>query len=90
MKSEEAIEQFRERLSIPDYRSDISEYYQAMETAISALDKQSKKKVIKAFDESVNQHWCSCPVCAKGLGWYRNIHVAYCPSCGQAIDWSAE
>ena len=38
MTNKEAIEQFKERLAVTDYRKDIPEYYEAMETAIEALE----------------------------------------------------
>ena len=40
MTNKEAIEQLRERLAIIDYRQQIPEYYEAIELAVEALEKQ--------------------------------------------------
>ena len=42
MTNKEAIEQFKERLAITDYRKQMPEYYEAIETAIKALEKADK------------------------------------------------
>ena len=42
MTNEEAIEQFKERLAITDYRQQIPEYYEAIEMAVEALEKADK------------------------------------------------
>ena len=39
MTNKEAIEQFKERLVITDYRQQIPEYYEAIEMAIAALER---------------------------------------------------
>ena len=39
MTNKEAIEQFKERLAITDYRQQIPEYYEAIEVAIAALER---------------------------------------------------
>ena len=39
MTNKEAIEQFKERLAITDYRKQIPEYYEAIEMAIAALER---------------------------------------------------
>ena len=39
MTNKEAIEQFKERLAITDYRQQIPEYYEAIEMAVEALEK---------------------------------------------------
>ena len=39
MTNKEAIEQFKERLAITDYRKQIPEYYEAIEMAVEALEK---------------------------------------------------
>ena len=44
MTIKEAIEQFKERLAITDYRKQIPEYYEAIEMAIKALEKADKYK----------------------------------------------
>ena len=42
MTNKEAIEQFKERLVITDYRQQIPEYYEAIEMAVEALEKADK------------------------------------------------
>ena len=42
MTNKEAIEQFKERLAITDYRKQIPEYYEAIEMAVDALEKADK------------------------------------------------
>ena len=42
MTIKEAIEQFKERLAITDYRKQIPEYYEAIEMAVDALEKADK------------------------------------------------
>ena len=54
----------------------------AIETAISALEKQIPKKADISEDNEK-----SCPVCdCEILGYYAN----YCEHCGQSIDWRNE
>lgn len=61
---------------------------EALDVAIQALEKQIPKKSMISYDERVKENWCSCGVCAFGLGWKRTIHYKYCPDCGQKLDWS--
>ena len=42
MTKKEAIEMFKERLAITDYRKQIPEYYEAIEMAVDALEKADK------------------------------------------------
>ena len=42
MTNKEAIEQFKERLAITDYRQQIPEYYEAIEMAVDALEEADK------------------------------------------------
>ena len=44
MTIKEAIEQFKERLAITDYRKQTPEYYEAIEMAVDALEKADKYK----------------------------------------------
>lgn len=53
MTESEAIKQFKERIDIPDYKEQIPEYYEAMEIAINAIEKQIPKKPILKHDVSV-------------------------------------
>lgn len=57
------------------------------EVAISALEKQIPMKPLKAYDEQVEQHWLSCPMCYKGLCWEHGFKPKYCIECGQLMDW---
>ena len=66
------------------------EQKEALKVAIQALEKQIPKKPMISYDERVKENWCSCGVCAFGLGWKRTIHYKYCPDCGQKLDWSDE
>ena len=61
-----------------------------MEMIVQALEKQIPKKPMISYDERVKENWCSCGVCAFGLGWKRTIHYKYCPDCGQKLDWGNE
>ena len=64
MTNKEAIEQLRERLAITDYRQQIPEYYEAIELAVEALEKQMPKKpnYVPDDDTCVYYHW-ECPEC---------------------------
>lgn len=55
--------------------------------ACEALEKQIPKKPLKAYDEQVEQHWLSCPMCYKGLCWEHGFKPKHCSECGQAILW---
>ena len=61
-----------------------------MELIVQALEKQIPKKSMISYDERVKENWCSCGVCAFGLGWKRTIHYKYCPNCGQELDLGNE
>ena len=85
MTTQKAIEQFKERLLITDYREQIPEYYEAIETAIEALEKQIPKKPI----DNEECKWFECPTCGMIVARYYNGTAHHC-ECGQAIDWSDE
>ena len=55
--------------------------------ACEALEKQIPMKPLKAYDEQVEQHWLSCPMCYKGLCWEHGFKPKHCSECGQAILW---
>ena len=94
MTNKEAIEQLRKRLAITDYRQQIPEYYEAIELAVEALEKQVPKKPIKTKIATLNKSpeaisWEStycCPRCESNLA----SQYKYCPQCGLMIDWSDE
>ena len=80
MTADEAIKQFEERLQIPDYKTQIPEYYEAMELAVEALEKQVPKK--PPYDE-YHRAGYRCPNCNNTNPWGYN----YCKHCGQRLDW---
>ena len=51
MTEQEAIEQFKERLSIEDYRQQIPKYYEAMEIAVKLLEEIQKYRELGTLDE---------------------------------------
>ena len=93
MTNKEAIEQLRERLAITDYRQQIPEYYEAIELAVEALEKQIPKQP-KEYEDK----YYGCPNCGNVtmMKWERypdipmnkNYGLPYCLGCGQALDWS--
>lgn len=107
MTIEKAIEQLedlikdRESFMVGDYDKSIYDRdKEALQTAITALEKQVPKKIpavntpchVKAFDsdtETVYTYSCvKCPVCSKWI--VANVNHKYCQYCGQAFDWSDE
>ena len=84
MTEREAIKQFKERIDIPDYKEQIPEYYEAMEIAINAIEKQIPKKPKEK--DCIGFNTLACPGCEMALYLYE----PYCDNCGQAIDWSDE
>ena len=96
MTNKEAIEQLRERLAITDYRQQIPEYYEAIELAVEALEKQMPKKpnYVPDDDTCVYYHW-ECPECGnyyghsikKGIRALYGNSAVYCSRCGQCLDW---
>ena len=63
------------------------DYAIAIDTAISALEKQIPKKPIKSDREVRYCEVWKCPKC--GFEWSGRV-VDYCYKCGQAIDWRDE
>lgn len=51
MTEQEAIEQFKERLSIEEYRHQIPEYYEAMELAVKSLEEIQQYRAIGTPEE---------------------------------------
>ena len=84
MTSKEAIKQFKERLAITDYRQQIPEYYEAIELAIEALEKQIPKKPVN-YNSIPHSR---CPICNNSVKVYEDAHeYHYCLYCGQCLDW---
>lgn len=46
-----------------------------------------KLKVLKSFDEEYGASWCSCPNCARGIGWNYQKHFNFCWECGTELIW---
>lgn len=63
---------------------------ESIDVAIQALEKQIPLKLLYSYDDSVDENWCSCPICCSGLGWAHGKHYKYCMNCGQKLDWSDE
>ena len=55
---------------------------EAVDLAISALEKQEKKPAKAKFNKRYNKFVYFCPVCGEVTG-----HYDYCSDCGQAIDY---
>ena len=88
MTNKEAIEQLKERLAITDYRQQIPEYYEAIEMAAEALEKQipKKPKHIGKIDENGNAE-VECDCFASQDVSIKTIKRVYCWRCGQCLDW---
>ena len=82
MTNKEAIEQLRERLAITDYRQQIPEYYEAIELAVEALEKQVPKKPI----DNIKREWFECPTCGRFIVTYHAGERHHC-KCGQTLNW---
>ena len=78
MTIDEAIKQFEERLQIPDYKTKIPKYYEAMELAVEVLEKQVPKKVYHFIDDDTFETSC----CGTDV---TNEDCKYCPECGQLL-----
>lgn len=100
MTNEEAIKnQLKPLLKLhfekPNGDADV-EFYEAIEKAISALEKQIPKKAEWTVDGSwgVKSKQPVCPACDYYLTKFQFIgdgeKKTYCEYCGQAIDWSEE
>lgn len=77
------------------------ECFQAIEMAISALEKQIPKKPNKIQSKNSENLWnLYCPSCENWIGmWNSRLKLGdmhnisngkICPYCGQAIDWEDE
>ena len=64
------------------------EHREAIDMAIQALEKQIPKKPMMAYDDKVDSNWCSCPICANGIGWEIPARkIKFCWECGQRLDF---
>ena len=91
MTESEAIKILQRDLEIQVKNKALTDGIEAIQIAIQALEKQIPKKPMMAYDDKVDSNWCSCPICANGIGW--EIHarkIKFCWECGQKLDWSVE
>ena len=91
MTDSESIMEFKERLAIDDYKEQIPEYYEAMELAIKALEKQIPKQIVTkvqaedlkvghvTFKAGTKTYYC--PACNNAI----TLASSYCGWCGQAV-----
>ena len=49
-------------------------------------EKDSPMKLLKSYDDEVDNNWCFCPICHKGIGWFTARLPKHCPECGQRIE----
>lgn len=98
MKEQEAIKIFKDRLELTDYRKQVPEYYEAMELAVKALEKQIPKKIIgtEEFPVYVGDTVSGiCPECMTDYvcitpRMYKEKGLGYCKECGQKLDLGEE
>lgn len=84
MTIDEAIKQFEERLGIPDYKTKIPKYYEAMELAVEVLEKQVPMKPKRIIPVSGRSY--ECAYCGNELE-VNPLNGQYCHWCGQRLDW---
>ena len=102
MTTEQAIYQLtdlikdRESFMVGDYDKSIYDRdKEALQTAITALEKQLPKKPLyreteyyaHKFAKGIKAPFCECSRLAVDE---ENDCFTYCPDCGQALDWSDE
>ena len=88
MTESEAIKILQRDLEIQVKNKALTDGIEAIQIAIQALEKQIPKKPMMAYDDKVDSNWCSCPICANGIGW--EIHarkIKFCSECGQRLDF---
>ena len=92
--TEEEWKEFMDDFDVPIWSSLVAAFdklaeYEDLEEKYGDLNelksKQNSMKYLKAYDDDVKQHWLSCPMCYKGLGWEYNKLPKYCPECGQKL-----
>lgn len=83
MTADEAIKQFEERLQIPDYKTKIPKYYEAMELAVEVLEKQVPKKPKRIIP--IHSQY-ECAYCGNELE-VNSFNGQYCHWCGQKLDF---
>ena len=88
MTESEAIAELRRRAyRTTCYGNKVLEHEENL-VAIEALEKQIPKKPMMAYDDKVDSNWCSCPICANGIGWEIPARkIKFCWECGQRLDF---
>ena len=93
MTNQEAIMRIKEHIRIHQiWEPKAIKIPEALDMAISALEKQIPKKPKVPFDTWV------CPECGRDVEYQAKLgdnilfhgQYDYCPKCGQAIDWEGE
>ena len=85
MQIKEAIEALRDLLDTTreyPHLDGMTMFGDAIDLAISALEKQEKKPAKAKFNKRYNKFVYFCPVCGEVTGNYD-----FCSECGQAIDY---
>ena len=103
MDINEAKEILKERIAlIKDNYPEMTDYREALELAVEALEKQIPKKPTEHIDKrivfnadsecaGIDKHLIFlCPICKDWVGTYGEDVFTFCSECGQAIDWSEE
>lgn len=98
MKESEAIEVFKERLTLikKHYAGEAKDYEEALEIGIEALEKQIPKKPIFDYNlsDTLSKFHCECGKTIKvnhDAGIMDNNDAPnYCSKCGCRLDWSDE
>lgn len=88
MTESEAIKILQRDLEIQVKNKALTDGIEAIQIAIQALEKQIPKKPMVVYDDKVDSNWCSCPICANGIGW--KIHarkIKFCWECGHRLDF---
>ena len=88
MTEKQAIAEFKDRLRISamnKYADMIPEYIEAMQLAISALEKQTPRTVRTQFDRRHNYFLHFCPICGGLVREYE-----YCSDCGQKLSYEED
>lgn len=88
-----ALDELQERIDLYEkhYRGTVPEYYDALKTAVEALEKQIQKKPnyegdgCDKYGNIILDTWiCPCCGCKYEVDYDNYNH---CPECGQRIDW---
>lgn len=83
MTNEEAIEILKHE---HDYAQLLSYVNEALKMAISAIEKQTPKKVNISLKGTTGWNTkCHCPICHSMVS-----HGKYCANCGQALDFNSD